>query len=102
MRKAQNTTTKSTKITIDKQFTMAHYYGFIHRRVETLNNPNDGFVNVIEYFIGNLDKSCLMYANGKIYVVASSGNNKTEKISDDCREYITTSQMGFAYDQHGA
>ena len=43
-----------------------------------------------------------MYANGKICVVESSGNNKTEKISDNFQEYTTTVQTGFAYGQQGA
>ena len=59
-------------------------------------------MNVIEYFIGNLDESCLMSTNGNIYVVASSGNNKTKKISDDYREYIKIVQTGFASGQQGA
>ena len=59
-------------------------------------------MNVIEYFIVNLDESCLMSANGKIYVVASIGKNKTEKISDDFWESITTVRTGFASGQQGA
>ena len=43
-----------------------------------------------------------MSANGKIYVVASSGNNRTEKISDDCQGYITAVQTGFPSGQEGA
>ena len=56
----------------------------------------------MEYFIGNLDDSCLISANGNVYVVASSRKNKTEKISDDCQEYITTVRTVFAPGQQGA
>ena len=42
-----------------------------------------------------------MSANGKMYVVASSGKNKTEKISDDRQGSITTVQTGFASGQQG-
>ena len=45
--------------------------------------------------------SCLMSDNGKIYVVASSGQNNTETISDEFRESITTLQTGFASVQQG-
>ena len=67
-----------------------------------LNQTNDEFMNVIEYFIWNVDQSCLMSANGNIYVVASIGKNNTEKISYDCRESITTVKMGFTSGQKGA
>ena len=56
----------------------------------------------MEYFVGNLDESCLMPANGNIYVVASSGKNKTEKILDDFRKSITTVRTGFTSGQQGA
>ena len=59
-------------------------------------------MNFMEYFIGNLDDSCLISANGNGYVVASSRKNKTEKISDDCQEYITTVRTVFAPVQQGA
>ena len=40
-----------------------------------------------------------MSVNGKIYVVASSGKNKTEKISDNFLESITTVRTGFTSGQ---
>ena len=43
-----------------------------------------------------------MSANGNIYVVASIRNNNTDKISDDCRESITTVRMGFTSGQQGS
>ena len=36
-----------------------------------------------------------------IYVMASSGKNKTMKISDEWQESITTLQMGFMSGQQG-
>ena len=83
LRKAKNTTTRLTQITIEHQSRWHTTLDSAIDELKRLNQPNDEFMNVIEYFIGNLDESCLMSANGKIYVVASSGNNKTEKISDD-------------------
>ena len=81
---------------------MAQYSGFAIDELKILNQPNDKFMNVIEYFIGNLDESCIMFANGKIYVMASKGKNKTDKISDDFRESITAVRTGFASSQQGA
>ena len=81
---------KLTQITVEQQL---RWHGVMDSAIDEfkrLNQPNDEFMDVTEYFIGNLDYSCLISANVKIYVVALSGNNKTEKISDDCQESITT------------
>ena len=102
LRKAQNTTTKRTQITVEQQLLWhTTMYSSIDE-LKRLNQPNERFVDVIEYFIVNLYESCLMSANGKIYVVSSSGKNKNDKISDDCRESITTVRSGFTSGQQGA
>ena len=85
MRKARNTTTKRTQITVEKQLLWHTSLDSDIDELKRLNHPNDEYMNVIEYFIGDLYQSCLMSVNGKIYAVASSGNNKTEKISDEFR-----------------
>ena len=43
-----------------------------------------------------------MPMDGKIYLVASSGKNKTNKISDDYRESTTIVKTGFPSGQQGA
>ena len=43
-----------------------------------------------------------MYVNVKIHVVKSIGMNKTEKVSDDCWEYITTVRTVFTSAKQGA
>ena len=99
MRKANNTTKKLTQITVDQQL---QWHTTLDSAIDELkrpNQPNDEFVNFIEYFIGNLDDPCIISENGKIYVVVSSGNNKTEKISYDYRESVTKVQMDFASGQ---
>ena len=101
-RKAHNTTTKRTQINVEKRLRWHNTLDSAIDELKIINQTNNKFMNVIEYFIGNLDNSCLMSASGNIYVVASSGNNKTEKISDDCREFITMVQKGFASGQQGA
>ena len=83
MRKAHNITTKRTQTTVEQQLQWHTTLDSAIDELKRLNQPNDESINVIEYFIGNLDDSCLMCANVKIYVMASSGNNKTEIISDD-------------------
>ena len=50
----------------------------------------------MHHFVGNNDKSCLMDANRKITVDASGEKEKTEKIADNCGEYIKTVRTGFA------
>ena len=96
LRKAQNTTTKRTQITVDKQLWWQTTLDSDIYELKNLNHPNDKFMNVIEYFIGKLDDYCLISVNENIYVVESSRNNKTEKISDDFWGSITTVQTGFA------
>ena len=52
--------------------------------------------------MGDLDKACLMDAGRKIIGVASREKYKTEQISDDCHDSITTLRVGFSYgDQSG-
>ena len=92
---------KHTQITADQHLRWPTNLDSAINELKRLNHPNEKFVNVIEYFIENLDGSCLISANRNIYVLASSGNNNTEKISDDFRESITTVQTGFASGQQG-
>ena len=77
MRKEKNTATERTQITIEQQLLCNATLDSAIDELKRINRPNDEFMNVIEYFIGNLDESFLMSANGNIYVVASSGNNNT-------------------------
>ena len=69
LRKAQNTTTKHTQITVEQQLRRHTTLDSAIDELKRFNQPNEKFMNVIEYFIGNLYKSCLMSENGKIYVV---------------------------------
>jgi len=95
VKKAQTTTTKITQITVEQQLRWHTTVESGLEESERLNEPRELFAKVKEYFVGNLDESCLMSANGKILVVASAAKIKTEKISDDCRESITTIRTGF-------
>jgi hypothetical protein len=100
--KAQNTTTKRTQITVEQQLRWHTIVESSLQELYRLNQPHEEFKQLIDYFSGNLDESCLMAANGKIHVVASKSKNKTEKIADDCRDSITTLRTGFASGEQGA
>ena len=102
VKKAQTTTTKRTQITVEQQL---RWHTTIESGIEELlrlNQPREQFEPIMDHFISNLDESCLMSSNGKIHVVASRAKMKTEKITDDCRESITTVRTGFTSGHQGA
>ena len=61
LRTAHNTTTESTQITVDQQLRWHNTLDSAIDELKILNQPNDELMNVIEYFIGNLDKNCLNF-----------------------------------------
>jgi len=95
--KAQPTTTKRTQITIDQQ---PRWHVVVEEALEfqkRVSLPEKECEQFQDYFLGNLDKTCLMaYVNGAVRVTASQGKKKTKKNANDSRISITSLRIGLA------
>ena len=92
--KAQAITTKRTAITVEQQLRWHSTIDSVIEELVRLNEPRDEFKRLMDHFIGNLDESYFMSSDGEIKVIASASKKKTEKMTDDTRDSITTVRTG--------
>ncbi|GFH45620.1 hypothetical protein CTEN210_02094 [Chaetoceros tenuissimus] len=88
--KAQSTTTKRTQVTVEQQLRWHENIEYCFNELDRLNQPSIEFQALKAHFIGNVDESCFLASDGKVRVIASSAKKKTEKITSDTRDSITS------------
>lgn len=94
---AQGTTTNRSQVLREQQLRWHCTVDQALHEQRRLNQPADEFAKVADHFVGNLDETCYMGShNGPIKVIASLARKKTEKITEDDRESITSVRMGTA------
>jgi hypothetical protein len=99
---AQSTTTKRSQIRVEQQLRWHTTVENALAEQRRLNLPTEEFDKVCDSFFGNLDESCFMTnSDGKVKVVASNEKRKTEKITDDSRQSITSVRVGMASGEEG-
>ena len=100
--KAQATTTKRGQITVEQQL---RWHTTVQEAIDfqrQVNKPAAKYLELEDYFFGNLDETCLMAnADGSVRVVASASKKKTEKNTDDSRASITSLRIGLASGSQG-
>ena len=100
--KAQATTTKRGQITVKQQL---RWHTTIQEAIDyqrKVNKPEAEYLEVEDFFFGNLDETCLMAnSDGSVRVVASASKKKTEKNTDDSRASIASLRIGLASGEQG-
>jgi len=100
--KAQATTTKRGQITVKQQL---RWHTTVQEAIDyqrKVNKPEAEYLEVEDFFFGNLDETCLMAnSDGSVRVVASASKKKTEKNTDDSRASIASLRIGLASGEQG-
>ena len=74
--KAQPTTTKRIQIAVTQQILWHMLVDDVWDRIQETNLPSDSFVNHMEHFQINLDKSCIMENDGSLVIIGECDRKK--------------------------